>query len=46
MLVEHYSFGNLSNENIYFHMIYVNNEATIYEISKDKLRQLLNKPNL
>ena len=43
MLVEHYSFGNLSDENIYFHVLYANNEARIYEISRNKLTRLINK---
>ena len=41
MLVEHYSFGNLSNEEIYFHVLYTNNEVRIYEISPNELTRII-----
>ena len=41
MLVEHYSFGNLSNEEFYFHVLYTNNEARIYEISPNELTRII-----
>ena len=43
MLVEHYSLGNLSNEQLYFHVLYTNNEARIYEISPNELTRLIGK---
>ena len=46
MLVEHYSLSNLKDGDVYFHVLFIDDEAIRYEISKDKLRQLLNKPDL
>ena len=43
MLVEHYPINSL-HEDLYFHVLYVNNEAIRYEINKDKLTRLIGKP--
>ena len=43
MLVEHYLFNDLSNEEIYFHVLYTNNEARIYEINPNELTRLIGK---
>ena len=40
MLVEHYPISSL-NEDIYLHVLYVNNEAMRYEIGEDKLMRLM-----
>ena len=40
MLIEHYPINSLS-EDIYFHILYVNNEAIRYEISQDELARLI-----
>ena len=40
MLVEHYPISSL-REDLYLHVLYVNNEAMRYEISKDKLMRLI-----
>ena len=39
MLVEHYPISSL-REDLYLHVLYVNNEAMRYEISKDMLTRL------
>ena len=49
MLVEHYSISNVPNENVpnedvYFHLLFANNEVTRYEISEDELTRLIGKP--
>ena len=41
MLVEHYPNSGLLHEDLYLHVLYVNNEAMRYEISKDKLMRLI-----
>lgn len=40
MLVEHYPISSL-DENLYLHVLCVNNEAIKYEISEDELTQLI-----
>ena len=40
MLVEHYPISSL-REDLYLHVLYVNNEAMRYEISEDKLMGLI-----
>ena len=44
MLVEHYSISNLPDGDVYFHLLFVNNETIRHEISKDKLAWLIGKP--
>ena len=41
MLVEHYPSNNLPDEDVYLHVLFKNNETMRYEISKDKLMQLI-----
>ena len=43
MLVEHYPISSL-HENLYLHVLCVNNEVIRREISKDELTQLIGKP--
>ena len=43
MLVEHYPVSGL-HEELYLHVLCVNNEAMKYEIDKDELTQLIDKP--
>ena len=40
MLVEHYPTSSL-REDLYLHVLYVNNEAMRYEISEDELSRLI-----
>lgn len=42
MLVEHYPISSL-HEDIYFHVLYVNNEPIKYEINKNELIGLIGK---
>ncbi len=41
MLVEHYPRGNLLNKDVYFHVLFKNNETMRYLISKDELTRLI-----
>ena len=43
MLVEHYPISSL-RENLYLHVLRVNNEIMRYEISEDELTRLIGKP--
>ena len=43
MLIEHYSFGELSYEDIYLWVVYFNNEAIRQMISRYKLTSLIGK---
>ena len=43
MLVEYYSISSLRDD-LYLHVLRVNNELIRYEISKDELTQLIGKP--
>lgn len=43
MLVEHYLLNNLPNADVYFQVVFINNEATRYDLSKDKLIRLIGK---
>ena len=43
MLIEHYSISNVPNEDVYFHLLFVNDEVIRYEISKNKLMCLIDK---
>lgn len=42
MLIEHYPNSNL-HEDVYLHLLFVNNELTRYEIGKDRLMCLIGK---
>ena len=44
MLVEHYSLANVLDGDVYFHLLFVNNEITRYDMSKDELTCLIGKP--
>ena len=41
MLVEHYPSDNLLDKDLYFHVLFKNNETMRYEIDQDKLTQLI-----
>ena len=43
MLVEHYSISNVSDGDVYLHLLSVNNEIIRYEISKNELMCLIDK---
>ena len=44
MLVEHYPLENMLDEDVYFHLLFVNNQVIRYDISKDELSWLIGKP--
>ena len=41
MLVEHYPSDNSLDEDLYFHVLFKNNETLRYEIDQDKLTRLI-----